>query len=62
MNGSSFSDVEQELWSGSVVLSIPLDVIDGTFIFTGQVDASSFWNISSELCGFMLFMKLRAVK
>ena len=44
MNGSFLCDEEQELWSGSLLLSVPLDVVDGSVIFTGQVDVSSLWN------------------
>ena len=44
MNQSVLCDVEQELWSGSLVLSVPLDISDRTLIFTGQVDVSSLCN------------------
>ena len=44
MNRSFLWDQEQELWSGSLVLSVPLDVSDGSVIFTGQVDVTSLWN------------------
>lgn len=45
MNRSSVCDVEQELWSGSLVLSVPLDIVDITVIFTGQAEASSLCNM-----------------
>ena len=45
MNSSFLCDVEQELWSGSLVLSVPLYIVDITLICTGQIDVSALCNM-----------------